>query len=144
MKKLLTVGIAAALAGGLAGGAFAQTASARDEIATAHAHALMAASADTVEVGHAHLHHVINCLVGPKGAGFDAAAGEPCKGQGNGAIPDSRGDPALEARLESALAAARSGLKASGLDTIHGDGNKAADALKADPGSAPASSSASW
>ena len=142
MNKLLAAGVATALASGLAFGAVAQTPSASNEVATAHAHALMAASADTVEIGHAHLHHVINCLVGPKGSGFDAAAGEPCKGQGNGAIPDSKGNAALKGKLESALAAAEAGLQATDLDTIHSDGNKAADALKA--GSAPASSRASW
>jgi uncharacterized membrane protein len=35
-----------------------------------------------------HLHHVLNCAVGPDGMGFDAAAGNPCKGQGNGFLSD--------------------------------------------------------
>ncbi len=138
MNKLLAAGIAGVLASGLAFGVFAQVPSAQDEVATAHAHALMAGSADTVEIGHAHLHHVINCLVGPKGEGFDAAAGTPCKGQGNGAIPDSKGNLALRGKLQNALAAAKAGLKAADLASIHNDGNKAAGALKAD--AAPASS----
>jgi len=136
MKKLLAVGITGVLASGFAFGAFAQTHSSQNEVATAHAHALMAASANTVAMGHTHLHHVINCLVGPKGTGFDAAAGAPCKGQGNGAIPDSKGNAALTGKLESALAAAKAGLQTTDLGAIHDDGNKAAGALKPD-GAAP-------
>jgi hypothetical protein len=35
-----------------------------------------------------HLHHVVNCLVGPNDPMFDKAAGNPCQGQGNGILPD--------------------------------------------------------
>jgi hypothetical protein len=31
----------------------------------------------------------INCLVGPKGEGFDAAAPNPWRASGNGLIPDT-------------------------------------------------------
>lgn len=92
---------------------------ASDEIATAHAHAILAQKAGTLAMSHTHLHHVINCLVGPAGKGFDAKAGNPCKGQGGGAIPDSTANSALHGQLESALAEAEGGLKTDSLDGAH-------------------------
>ncbi|HET7932004.1 MAG TPA: hypothetical protein VFL63_11540 [Rhodanobacteraceae bacterium] len=139
MKKLLVVAIAGVLASGMAFAAPAPTHSAQDEILTAHAHAVMSSTADTVEIGHAHMQHVINCLVGPKGKGFDAAPGTPCKGLGNGAIPDSKGDAALEAKLKAALVDAQAGLAAYTLAGIHANGKKAAAALKTDDAAASAS-----
>lgn len=133
MKKLLVVSISAVLATGLAFGAFAATPSSQTEISTAHAHALMAQTATTVETAHTHLHHVINCLVGPKGEGFDAAAGVPCKGQGNGAIPDSASNATLNGKLKAALADARSGLAATSLAGAQQDAAKAAAALQSTP-----------
>jgi hypothetical protein len=86
------------------------------------------------------MHHVINCLVGPKGNGFDAAADNPCKGLGNGAIPDSKGDAALQAKLKAALTDARAGLSAYDLAGIHANGKKAAAALNTQGTAASASS----
>ncbi|MDN5864808.1 MAG: hypothetical protein L0I62_06275 [Gammaproteobacteria bacterium] len=145
MKNLLFVGIAGLLACGLALTAFAQTNSARDEINTARAHAMMAQHADTLAMAHTHLHHVINCLVGRDGQGFDAKAGMPCKGMGHGALPDSKGNHALHAKLEDALADAQAGLKSDSLDTVHKDAAKAAAALKdAGTPAQKASSGYSW
>jgi len=62
------------------------------EIKTAAAHAGFAAASNTLKTVHMHLHHAINCLEGSKGADFDAKSGDPCKGQGAGAIPDSPPD----------------------------------------------------
>jgi len=62
------------------------------ELATAAAHAGMAAGAEAPQMVKSHLQHVINCLEGPKGADFVAALGNPCGGQGDGAIPDSKED----------------------------------------------------
>jgi hypothetical protein len=142
MNKFLTLGLAGALATGFSFAAFAQGGS-NLELRTTHAHAVMASTADTVEIGHAHLHHVVNCLVGPKGAGFDASQEDPCKGQGNGAIPDSKDNAALQAKLKEALADAQNGLQSSDLDTIHSDGKKAAAAL-ATTFAAGSSSGGSW
>ena len=128
MKKLLIMGVVTALAAGLPLSAFAQS-PATTEVSTAHTHAVLAQSATPLTMAHMHLHHVINCLVGPAGRGFDAAAGDPCKGQGNGALKDAASDSALEAKLKSALADARSGLKSSSLETAHQDAGKAAAAL---------------
>ncbi len=63
-----------------------------EEIATAAAHAGMAAGAESPQMVKSHLQHVINCLEGPKGADFAAALGNPCGGEGGGAIPDSKQD----------------------------------------------------
>lgn len=134
MNKLLVVGISGILAGGLAFAAAAQTHSAKDEISTAHAHALMAHGANSVAMAHTHLHHVINCLVGPQGTGFDASAGDPCKGKGNGALPDSSGNQALHGKLRMALHDAQAGLKSDSLATVQQDARKAAAALQAASG----------
>jgi hypothetical protein len=132
MNKWLAVGVTAAMATGFSFAAFAQG-GASNEASVAHAHALMAQSAKTLDMAHTHLHHVVNCLVGPKGEGFDAKAGNPCKGQGNGAIPDSASDAALDAKLKSALAAAQSGLESNTLSAVQADAAKAAAALGATP-----------
>lgn len=124
MNRWLVMGISAALAAAIPLGAYAAN-GADTEASTAHAHALMAQNAKTVAMAHTHLHHVVNCLVGPKGEGFDAAAGNPCKGQGNGAIPDSATDSAEHDTLAQALASARAGLAAQ---TLAGVQQKAAAA----------------
>lgn len=77
---------------------------AKPQVATAAAHAGMAAAATEDKMVKGHLQHVINCLVGPAGEGFDAAQANPCKDQGFGAIPDASMDkvPALQAALKMA------------------------------------------
>jgi hypothetical protein len=80
------------------------------EMATAATHAGLAAKSTDLKMTQMHLHHVVNCLVGPSGTGFDAAPGNPCKDQGTGAIPDTK-DPAQKAVLQRALDKANDGLK---------------------------------
>lgn len=58
------------------------------ELKTAIAHAGYAEQAGTMTDVTMHLHHVLNCLVGPTDKMFDKAAGDPCQGQGNGIMPD--------------------------------------------------------
>ncbi len=82
------------------------------EVTTAATHAGLAAAAKDMKAVQMHLHHTINCLVGPEGAGFDAKELNPCKGQGEGAIPDTK-DSAKLALLREALAKADAGLKTS-------------------------------
>lgn len=57
-----------------------------------------------------HLHHVINCLVGPGGDGFDANEANPCKDQGAAGIPDAT-DRGQKKAMRLALRKANSGLK---------------------------------
>lgn len=42
-----------------------------------------------IEDVHQRMQSAINCLVGPKGEGFDAVAPNPCAASGNGLIPDT-------------------------------------------------------
>ncbi|MGH8215503.1 MAG: hypothetical protein ACREPZ_07415 [Rhodanobacteraceae bacterium] len=142
LKTTLLVGLTGAMATGLALAASAPG-NGSQEISTAHAHALLAKSATTVAMSQTHLHHVINCLVGPNGTGFDAAAGNPCKGQGNGAIPDSAADSTLHGKLQSALSDAQAGLKADSLTAVQSDAGKAAVTLQ-DASGAGAAASSSW
>lgn len=60
------------------------------EMSTAIEHAGFAAKSKDIKHVHLHLHHVMNCLVGPKGLQFDAAAGDPCKGMGMGILNDDK------------------------------------------------------
>ncbi len=60
------------------------------ELKTAVTHAGFAAKYDTMKEITLHLHHALNCLVGPQDKLFDAAAGNPCQGQGNGYLPDQK------------------------------------------------------
>jgi hypothetical protein len=84
------------------------------EAATAATHAGFAAQAATIEQAHMHLHHTVNCLVGPKGQGFDINEANPCQKLGDGAIPDTA-DSTIKAKLTTALAKAEAGLKSNDL-----------------------------
>ena len=100
----------AALAGAsilIAGSVYA--ASLPAEIANARTHANNAANATTIDSAHAHMHHAINCLAGPKGEGYDASQMNPCANAGDGAITDQT-DAAKKAKLESAKATLMKGL----------------------------------
>ena len=81
------------------------------EISTALQHAGMSAGSSKLEDVHAHLHHVINCLVGPSGNGFDSTAEDPCKGQGSGAINDVDNKSKKRKELDEAVKDANKGLK---------------------------------
>ncbi|HKS93976.1 MAG TPA: hypothetical protein VJS16_04895 [Gammaproteobacteria bacterium] len=104
---------------------------ASQEIATAAAHAQMAAAAADRTTADMHLHHAINCLVGSSDKRYDAQAGDPCKGKGNGAIHDLGHAPAEHVRLQQALMQAERGLHADSLDATHAAAKRAAEALKA-------------
>ena len=102
------------------------------QIGTASAHAGMALGATDLKTAHTHLHHVINCLVGPSGKGFDAQEADPCKGQGQGAIVDAKGDAASESKLHTALTQAEHGLKSTTLDGAHADAQQVLTTLQAE------------
>jgi hypothetical protein len=90
---------------------FVRAASSAQAVAHERQLAAFAAKGKTVSVAHMHLHHVINCLVRPSGEGFDAQAGNPCQGEGNGAVRDFSGPPEKKAMLEQALALAKVGVQ---------------------------------
>lgn len=130
-KRFMGCLSAAALALALPALAADAGAAATKQAATASAHAGMALGASDLATANAHLHHVVNCLVGAAGPGFDAKAADPCKGMGQGAIPDAKGDAAMTMRLKAALADAELGLKATTLDAAHAAAKKTMDALQA-------------
>jgi hypothetical protein len=98
------------------------------EIATAEQHAGFAQQSTELKMVHTHLHHTINCLVGPKGKTFDAKALNPCKDLGNGAIPDA--DAAMKKKLQAPLDKARAGLKSTELAAAQKDAGEVQEMLK--------------
>jgi hypothetical protein len=86
-------------------------ADATGEIATAQTHADLAGTATDPAYTYMHMHHTLNCLVGPGGNGFDAKMLNPCANAGNGAIPDTA-DPAKKAKLEALAQLSRDAIAA--------------------------------
>jgi hypothetical protein len=95
--------------GGLTALAPAAMADGPQAISTAANHAGLAAQAGGIDMVHTHLHHVLNCLVGPGGDGFDAAPGNPCANAGGGAIPQTA-DAATKTKLQTAATQAKAGI----------------------------------
>src|ERR1044071_3824600 len=95
----------AAVIGGLLTFPIAAYADAKSEIATAAQHAGLAAAAADLLQTHVHLHHALNCLVGPLDADFDKANMNPCAQQGKGAFPDES-DADIKTKLQGAMSAA--------------------------------------
>ncbi|MGN2244787.1 hypothetical protein ACFWZU_14910 [Frateuria sp. GZRR33] len=106
------------------------------EVSTAAAHAGMALGAADLKMAHAHLQHVVNCLVGLSGEGYDAQAENPCKGMGQGAIADARSDAARQSRLQEAAMEARKGVNAATVDAAHASAQKVMSSLQAEQGPA--------
>lgn len=105
-------------------------ADAAGEISTAATHATLAAQSAALDGVHTHLHHVLNCLVGPGGTGFDAKQINPCAGSGSGAIPDTS-DAAKKKELEEAANTTRAGIAASDMKTSVKAATDVATELKA-------------
>ena len=124
MKKLMLAAGAVAL---LATPAFADLAA---ELSTAQTHAGMASTQTDIMMAHKHLQHAVNCLVGPSGAGFDAAAGNPCGKAGDGAITDST-DAAQKAKLTKIAADAKAGVGNADLAASQASAKATADAIAA-------------
>ena len=129
MKRLLLSSMALLGAVSLAGTALAAGGDAAKEAATAVTHAQLAAASQSVAVTDMHLHHVINCLVGPHGHGFDAKAGNPCHGMGDGAVRDSAHQSDLHSKALRALTVARHGVAAKDLAAAHEAASKVAQIL---------------
>jgi hypothetical protein len=124
MKKIMFLAAAAAL---LATPAFADLAG---ELSTAQTHAGMASTQADIAMAHKHLQHAVNCLVGPSGAGFDAAAGNPCGTAGAGAINDTT-NAAQKAKLTTIAASAKTGVGNSDLAASQKAAKDTADAIAA-------------
>jgi len=130
MHKLIKLAALSTLPLGLAMFPLQAMASATTEIKTAATHAGLASQATDLAMVHSHLHHTLNCLVGPSGTGFDAAEINPCKNNGNGAIPDTK-NAAKKASLEKAADSARAGIAAGDLATAQKTAADTATMLKA-------------
>jgi hypothetical protein len=113
-----------------AGWPVAALANERSEIANAATHAGLAAQATDLIGVHTHLHHTLNCLVGPKGMGFDAKEINPCANAGDGAIPDAA-DATHKMALEDAANTARAGVVATDFAAAKKDATDTHAALNA-------------
>lgn len=100
------------------------------ELSTAIAQAAMAQKATSVQQADQYLHLVINCLVGTNGAGFDKTAGDPCNGQGNGAIKDYNEGWVDTQYLKQALEDAQYGLLTSRVKIAQSAANMAKSNLQ--------------
>ncbi len=89
------------------------------EIATAADHASYAAKAGELDKVHHHLHHVVNCLIGPSGSGFDTGAGNPCGKEGAGILNDIPADSEIKKPLEQALVLAKTGADIDQYEPAH-------------------------
>src|SRR5215467_12305333 len=116
--RFATIGLLAGLAVGLVLASTKADADSAKEVTTAASHAGLAAKSADLKGTQTHLHHVVNCLVGPKGQGFDDKEANPCKDQGNGAIPDTTNE-ARKTTLTQALAKANEGLRQTDLTAAH-------------------------
>ena len=104
-----------------------------EALKTAQSHATFAAQAESMAGVRQHLAHVVNCLQGPRGSNFNAQAGNPCQGQGNGIIPDltargAQGAKAL-AKAREANTAALDALKIAALTQAKAGATKVATLL---------------
>ncbi|HEV2652077.1 MAG TPA: hypothetical protein VGU69_12515 [Rhizomicrobium sp.] len=126
ISALAGVGVAALLSAPLP----ALAADAHGEAVTAATHADLAAKAADMAGTQMHMHHVLNCLVGPGGKDFDAKNMNPCANSGNGAIPDQT-DPVKKAALEHAADDARKALAATDLASAQSDATATAAAINA-------------
>ena len=98
----------------------ASATSVSSEIGAAAIHAGLSAESTTLQVAHMHLHHTLNCLVGPSGAGFNSSYFDPCAHLGHGAIPDS-GNSREALKLRHIAAQVRTALKDAQLRTVRKD-----------------------
>jgi hypothetical protein len=98
----------------------ASSASVSSEIAAAAKHAGLSAESTTLQVAHMHLHHTLNCLVGPSGTGFNSSYFNPCAHIGHGAIPDS-GNSREALKLRHIAEQVRTALKDAQLRIVRKD-----------------------
>jgi hypothetical protein len=92
------------------------------QLATAIQHAEFSMTADDRAVATRHLGHVLNCLVGEGGEGFDGAWGHPCAGQGDGIMADVEAHPHHDAVIllvRSARDLVREGVGAESIGAVH-------------------------
>lgn len=104
-------------------------ADASNEVATAAQHAGLSAASNSLLMADTHLHHTLNCLVGPKGRGFDTKAANPCASLGNGAIPDTT-DTHTRKELDHIANQVRRALRSQKLSSVQQDATTIESDLK--------------
>ena len=92
----------------------AANADAAQATTTAAQHAGFAAGGADLAGVRLHLHHTLNCLVGPDGEGFNLDAGNPCA-QAGGAIPQTT-DAAMTEKLQEVAVAVTAAIANEDLD----------------------------
>jgi hypothetical protein len=96
----------------------------KTQLKTAAFHAgELAQKGNAVAATQLHLHHTINCIEGPSGPDFFPAAGYPCKGQGDGILPDLRAAvmhmvPGAQQALDDTNIALKLALQAEGMSNV--------------------------
>lgn len=129
IKRATTLGTGLALAAALAlASTTASAANPGKEAQTAATHAALAAKSTSLDMVKTHLHHVVNCLVGPKDPRFTTKEINPCQGMGRGAIPDAWTKASAKS-MRNALRDAERGLKAKSLKTAQAEARKAGGVL---------------
>lgn len=103
-------------------------ADAHGELVTAMTHADLAGKAADIDGVHMHLHHALNCLAGPGGAGYDAKQMNPCANAGKGAIPDAT-DAAKKKALEDAAKSLTAGIAETDIAKAKADAASAASKI---------------
>jgi len=91
------------------------------QLGTAITHAGFSANAEAIEMAATHLGHVLNCIVGTDGEGFNADWGNPCGSQGAGILNELASHPQaadLQALVESARALAAQGVTQTSLVAV--------------------------
>jgi len=91
------------------------------QLQTAIQHAGFSASAEDLAMASRHLGHVLNCIVGEGGEGFNADWGHPCGGQGAGIMNDLSSHPQaadLQALVETARQLAAQGVTQESLIAV--------------------------
>ncbi len=124
MKTILI----ASLAGGALLFSTAAFADLAGELNTAQTHASLAAKGANINAVHMHLHHALNCLVGPAGTGFDKTNANPCASAGKGILVDST-DAAQKSKLQMAVTHAEAGIAATDLAAAQADATATASAI---------------
>jgi hypothetical protein len=149
MKKAILVAAAILLASPLM--LVAAQAGIGEELTIAQTHALLAYRSGGrgergIQSGRMYLHHVINCLVGPGGEGYDLKAPDLGPGRGGGPAEPAPMDPcaadktnkgalndaaspAQKQKVQAALALANAGLEITDNEKLQAAATDLADAL---------------
>lgn len=108
---------------------------ARQGVSNAKIHASVAAKVDTLQDVHLHLHHVLNCLVGPHGklysAKAEALSAYHCDQLPYGAADDPHASAKVRKLADAAVHEARAGIHADTVQAGHRDAAQVIQTLDA-------------